>query len=255
MTAVDYRFARSPRWLVSHALVLALIAAMIAAGIWQLARHDSRRERNRTVDARSQVAPVPLAEVTDGDPTADIGDGEQYRRVIVTGEYRVQDEVLIRNRTLDGAPGWWVVTPLVTEDGSAVAVNRGWIPLAYDANEPRPGTEPPVGRVEIVGSVQPSRQAEGIQVADPSSGRLSSLARPDIGRLAQQLDYPLAPFLVQVEPRTGESEVLPTPLPLPALDGGPHLSYAVQWFVFTTIAVFGYPLVLRRVARGEAASA
>ena len=43
----------------------------------------------------------------------------------------------------------------------------------------------------------------------------------------------------------GEPEVLP----LPTLDEGPHLSYAIQWFIFSTIAVVGYPLILRRKAR------
>ena len=42
------------------------------------------------------------------------------------------------------------------------------------------------------------------------------------------------------------------PLGLPAVSEGPHLSYAVQWFIFTTIAVVGYVLLLRRVARDEA---
>ena len=36
---------------------------------------------------------------------------------------------------------------------------------------------------------------------------------------------------------------------LPAPGDGPHLGYAVQWFIFTAIAVVGYPLVLRHVSR------
>ena len=36
---------------------------------------------------------------------------------------------------------------------------------------------------------------------------------------------------------------------LPAPGDGPHLGYAVQWFIFTAIAVIGYPLVLRHVSR------
>ena len=38
------------------------------------------------------------------------------------------------------------------------------------------------------------------------------------------------------------------PLGRPELSEGPHLGYAVQWFTFTTIAVVGYALLLRRVA-------
>jgi hypothetical protein len=39
------------------------------------------------------------------------------------------------------------------------------------------------------------------------------------------------------------------------LDEGPHLSYAVQWFIFSIIAIVGYPMILRRTARNEAAAA
>ena len=40
------------------------------------------------------------------------------------------------------------------------------------------------------------------------------------------------------------------PYPLPERSEGPHFAYAVQWGVFTLIAIGGYPLVIRRVARG-----
>ena len=37
-------------------------------------------------------------------------------------------------------------------------------------------------------------------------------------------------------------------MPPPDLSEGPHLAYSVQWFIFSAIAVIGYPLVLLRVA-------
>ena len=43
----------------------------------------------------------------------------------------------------------------------------------------------------------------------------------------------------------------PLPLPTPDLGEGPHLSYAVQWFIFTLIGLVGYPLVLARVAQDD----
>ena len=45
-----------------------------------------------------------------------------------------------------------------------------------------------------------------------------------------------------------DADVL-VPVPQPELDAGPHRSYAVQWFIFATIGLVGYPLILRRVAR------
>lgn len=252
-SAPDYTFARSPKWLLSHVLVALLVLAMIGAGLWQINRHQERADRNATVSARALLDPVPLGSIIDVDAEPEVGEQEQFRRVSVTGEYRIDDEVLIRNRTFDGAPGWWVLTPFVTDEGWAVAVNRGWIPLTFEADAPRPGTEPPSGRVTIDGTIQPARTAEGFQVADPATGQLSTLARPDVARLAKQLDYELSPVVLQLGPE-GSERVLPNPLAAPPLDSGPHISYAAQWFIFTTIAMIGYPLVLRRVARGRAKS-
>jgi len=252
--APDYRFARRPKWILSHVLVAALVLAMLGAGVWQINRHGERSDRNDVVRARSGEAPVDLASVAPPGSSADVGESQQFRRVRLMGEYRVQDEVLIRNRTFDGSPGWWVVTPFVSTDGWAVAVNRGWIPLTFDADAPRPGTEPPTGIVELVGTVHPTRTAEGFQVADPAEGTLTSLARPDVARLAAQVNYPMSPVVVRIDPATVDAAALPMPLAPPPLDAGPHASYAVQWFIFSAIALVGYPTVLRRVARGRADS-
>ena len=35
------------------------------------------------------------------------------------------------------------------------------------------------------------------------------------------------------------------------LDEGPHFSYAVQWFLFATVGVVGYPILLRRELHGR----
>ena len=250
----DYSFARRPKWVLSHVLVALLIVTMVIAGLWQIDRHRDRGARNDVAAARLDVAPVPLAGVAAPGADASVGEEEQFRQVRVSGEYRVEDEVLIRNRSYEGSPGWWVLTPFLTDEGWAVAVNRGWLPLTFEADEPRPGTEPPDGRIEITGTVQPARTAEGFQVADPVEGRLSSLGRPDVERLAQQVDYELSPIVLQLDPASAGNNPQPLPLDLPTLDAGPHASYAAQWFIFTAIALGGYPLVLRRVARGKADS-
>jgi len=253
--APDFSFVRRPKWIISHVLVTALVIAMLIAGIWQINRHFERVERNDVIATRAQQDPVLLASIAPPGTDPEVGESEQYRRVSATGEYRTEDEVLIRNRTLDGSPGWWVLTPFVTNDGWAVAVNRGWIPRSFEADAPRPGTEPASGRVEIVGTVQPARTAEGFQVADPADGILPTLGRPDVARLAQQVDYEMSPVVVRIDPDSVDATALPTPLSLPPLDAGPHISYAVQWFIFSTIALIGYPLILRRVSRGKASSA
>lgn len=227
---------------------------MLFAGFWQVDRHRSRAVRNDTIAARALEAPVPIGEVAPPTAAVEVGQQRQFQRVVATGEYQISDEVLIRNRTFEGAPGYWVLTPLVTDEGWAVTVNRGWISIAYEPDAPRPDIVAPQGRVTVTGTVQPARTAEGFQQSDPQSGRLTSLARADVARLAQQVDYPLSPVVLQVDAPEQPGATQPFALALPALDSGPHFSYAAQWFIFSAIAIIGYPLVLRRVALGKATS-
>jgi len=241
-----YAFALRPRWIISHVLVVGLVVVMIILGFWQLQRLEDRRERNDAIVVRTAEPVVlvnDLVSVSDGFA---VGEALQFRVVQATGVYEPDDEVLVRNRTFDGSPGYWVLTPLRLDDGDAVMVNRGWIP-----NDLETSPAPPSGEVRVQGLVEPTRTAEGLQRADPADGVLTEVSRPDLARLSQQIAYPLLPVLIQLEGQEPAIGDTPRILPRPELNDGPHLSYAVQWLIFTMIAVGGYPLVLRRVARGE----
>ncbi len=237
-------------WLLSHLLVLALVVAMINLGLWQLRRLDDRQDRNASVTSRSELAVEPVAEMLGGLDYRQAAELE-YRRVTASGTYLPGDEVLVLNRSFEGAPGSWVLTPLLLDDGTgAVMVNRGWINFALTQADDRSAVAPAGGPVLVEGVVRATSIAAGLQVADPADGVLRALARPDLERLQRQLDYPILPGYVQLTSQTpAVVGGLPAPVPLPELDEGPHLSYAVQWFLFSTIALVGYPLVVYRLAR------
>lgn len=254
-----YRFVLRPRWILSHLFVLALVVTMVNLGFWQLRRLDEKKAINRRVTARMSTAAVPVSHVltlaTAGrfDRTA-LGqaDAVEYRRVTAMGVYRADQEVLVRSRTLNGVPGSWVLTPLVQPDGVAVVVNRGWV-----ANDGRDESVPararaPSGEVTITGLVQKTQTRGRFGPTDPPSGRLTNLARADIGRLQEQVPEKVLPVYVQLQaqvPRPSANADALQLLPDPSLDEGPHLSYAIQWFAFSALAVGGYPLILRRAAR------
>ena len=246
-----YAFARRPRWVLSHALVAGGIVAMVGLGFWQLDRLDQRQTRNGEVTNRLAQPITDLGALVSPTDGFDVGEDLRFRLATATGEYQPADEVLILNRTFKGAPGYWAFTPLLREDGTAVVVNRGWVPFTPGPGEPRPGTEPPVGSVSVVGMVRETVIAEGLQSAGPAAGVLAALARPDLARLEAQLDYDILPVYLQLESQQPEGTDLPFRLPRPQLGEGPHLGYAVQWFIFAIIGLAGYPLVLRKVARSE----
>ena len=254
---MSWQFARRPKWIVRHLAVLLLVVTMVLLGLWQLRRLDEKREIKATVEARQTQ---PAADVEEVVPAgAAIGDDAveevEHRAVRATGTYADRDTFVVENRSLNGASGGWVLTPLVLEDGTAIVVNRGFIGFDQDGQLVPPPA--PDGQVVVDGVLLESEERGRFGPSDPDSGHLAVLARVDLARVAEQVDYDVLPAYLQrvsSDPdevtEDGAPELVPLGLPEPS--EGPHLAYAVQWFIFTTIAVVGYALLLRRVARDEA---
>ncbi|MEO6988794.1 MAG: SURF1 family cytochrome oxidase biogenesis protein, partial [Aquihabitans sp.] len=81
-----YRFALRPWWILSHLFVVALVAAMLFAGFWQLSRLQEKKDRNVRVAARTSEPVIDVESlVALGD--FDAVDDLEYRMVTASGEY------------------------------------------------------------------------------------------------------------------------------------------------------------------------
>ena len=231
-----------PRWLVVHVVVVALVVLFVSLGFWQLRRLDERRADNALIAANLAEEPQPLAETLErygDDPSA-----LTYRRVTVTGTYRPDDEVLLTPRSVDRRAGHHVVTALETAPGTAVLVNRGWVPFALDT-PPVAQAAPPTGDVTVEGILLPTQEAARYGNRDGGE-RLTYLSTVDVDLLQPQFDVTLYPFSVLLQEQQPPAGDLPIPAQPPEQSEGSHQSYAWQWFSFATIFGVGYPLLLRR---------
>jgi len=195
------------------------------------------------VKERTAATLLPIEEVVTANDQWEIGESLKFRRVTAIGEYRDEDSVLIRNRSLNGAPGYWILTPLFIKEDLAVIVNRGWIPLSAEDFSPET-----VGEVRISGLIRETTEASGLQKSDRPDGVLESFGRVDLKRYQEQLSYGIYPVFIQLEfqePET-QDQGLPLKLEIPNFDDGPHLNYAIQWFCFAAVFAIGYPVVLWR---------
>lgn len=244
---LDFSFLRRPVWLVGHIVALVATVGFALLGMWQLDRHDERSRLDSALEARLSVAPVALdalVQDTGGAPSA-----MEYRRVVLAGTYVVAEEVILQARSLDGRSGHEVLTPLVVGDGSAVIVDRGWVPIDT-LGPPVAVAAPPDGQVEVVGYVRQTQVRSGLGPVDPPDGRLDRISRVDLARLQAQTDLELQEVWVQLAEQVPPQEGLPLLVapPQPG-EGPPHLSYAMQWFAFAGIVLVSYPVLLYRTAR------
>ena len=257
----DWSFVYHAGWICSHIFVAACIIAFVNLGFWQLSRLHGRRQVNAMIEARMASPAVPIQSLVRPHEDYKIANHRDYRQVTVTGHYDNANQMLIRDeQDAQDDPGWWLVTPMILPDGSAVAINRGFVPLtlgesgllATDENGALPQYAPPTGTVTVTGLLFPTQNRSGGPY-DPAAGHLHTLSRVDLFRWQRQVSYPLYPVYVNlVSSKPAQHGAYPEPVPPPSLGDGPHLNYAGQWFIFATLTAIVYPLLLRRVFRNRA---
>jgi surfeit locus 1 family protein len=205
--------------------LLLLIAALIGLGIWQVERLSWKLDLIARVDARvhAESAPPPgqseWAKVNAAD--------DEYRRVKIGGTLQNDKEALVYASTALG-PGYWVMTPLVLADGTAILINRGFVPTEKRDPSTRAGGQVS-GPVEITGLMRMSEpKGSLLQSNDPAANRWYSR---DVSAIAASRGIDdIAPYFI-------DADATPNPDGLPI--GGltiidfpnNHLVYAITWFV------------------------
>ncbi|MDT9592423.1 SURF1 family protein [Nocardioides zeae] len=243
----SFRFLLSRRWVLFGVVVVLLTYLAYVLGQWQFHRLDDRRDRNELVERNEGQAAVDVREIMSPDvpPTAE----QEWAAVTAVGEYAVEDSVVVRYRTRDGAPGVDVVVPLVLDDGSSVLVDRGW--MATDNSGALSGTDtdllpaPPAGEVEITGWVR--RDAEGSSTSVSAQQSTRAISSASIGTA---LDRDVLAGFVDLATESPEAADPLSPPPLPDLGEGPHFFYGLQWWFFGLLAVFGFFYLMYDERRG-----
>jgi cytochrome oxidase assembly protein ShyY1 len=239
---------------VGHIVVLLIAVLFIRLGFWQLSRLHEVRAANARVEAQEAKPVAPLEDVLDPD-SAEPGDA-LYRRVEAVGRYDPSHQVEIRFRDLDERTGEFVLTPLVLADGSAILVNRGFVPLAGSGEGVPLAGAPPAGEVTATGLLLAGERPGTVVERDPATGRATVMSAIDLDAIQAQVPYDVYPAWMALSAQDpAQSSGVPEVLPPPELDEGPHLSYAIQWFLFTAIGLIGWPLLIRRSARDRARKA
>ncbi len=242
-----WRFLIAPRWAGYLALVIVFAIVCSALGTWQLNRRAEALAEVARIDANYDAEPIPLAEAL---PELDAFDVEQRWQVVeLRGEYLTEDEVVVRNRPFSGTTGFEVVTPFRLDNGDVFMVDRGWVAQNSDGR-PSEVPPPPSGEVDVTARL---KAGEGRIAGRTSTGR--EFATIDLEELAERVGAPsyTGAYGILVQDGADAAEP-PLGAPRPERDEGPHLSYALQWYVFALLAFIGlgWAANQERKAREEA---
>lgn len=222
---------------------LALIAIFVALGAWQVQRLAWKTQLIAQVEARVHAAPAPAP--GPGLWAAVSREQDQYRRVAVRGTFDHDRETLVQAVTELG-PGFWVLTPMRTEQGFTVLINRGFVPGDRRAPGSRRAGEV-AGERAVVGLLRITEPHGGFLRANDPAGDL--WRSRDVAAIAAKRG------LVDAAPYFIDADAAPNPGGWPR--GGltvvkfanSHLVYAITWFglALGVVAALGFVL---RVQRG-----
>ena len=236
-----YPFLVTRRWLGLLVVAVLVATGCVLMGVWQVARLADRHERNDLLDRNLTIAPKPVEQVlaVGQDPAEDA----QFLRVRARGTFDLDRQLVVRTRPYEGQVGFYVLTPLLTPAGTALLVNRGWVPPGPDAAVLPDVPRPPSGTVTVTARVRRSEPAS--TTGTPPPGQVTRIDVPGIAATLPYEVYGGYGDLVALRPDPADAPAL---LPAPEPSEGPHLAYAFQWFLFAGLALGGYVVLARREA-------
>jgi surfeit locus 1 family protein len=204
------------------------LLVLLGLGTWQVERLHWKNGLIAERTARTTAAPIPLpAAVSELSPEA-LADLD-YRHAAATGQFLHDREMYLAARTMRGAVGYQVVTPLRQADDSVVLVNRGWVP--GDRKDPAERAEGQVaGTARVEGAIRAPARQHWLQPDNEPAKNVWFWN--DLGAMAQHAG--IAPE--RLVPVFLEAGAAPNPGGLPV--GGQtrvnlpndHLQYAITWY-------------------------
>jgi cytochrome oxidase assembly protein ShyY1 len=230
------------RWFAYAALTAVFGASCVGLGIWQLDRREEKVAEITLIQTNFDATPVALSDLV---PSPASSDPEaEWRPVIVEGTYAAADQVLVRNRTSELGPGFEILTPLVTNDGTVFVVDRGWVEKSASGAGPAAVPSPPDGPVLVT-----ARLRTGERSIPGQSASANLVPTIELGALAERWGVPVySHFYGEL---ITESPAAPAGAPLakPSTSEGNHLSYAFQWMVFAILGIIALLWAIRRERR------
>lgn len=228
-----WAFVFKPQWLAMAVVVgaFAYLCFTVLAP-WQLGKNTKTSRENSQITAALNSDPVPLKDVL---PQQDSAAPEyQWHEVTATGRYLADHQLLARLRLIEGDPAFEVLVPFAVDNGPVVLVDRGYV-------RPEEGSKPPqlealpTGQVTITARLRDSETAPTGREPFTQDGYQQVYAI-DTKQVSGLTGTPLAgSYLQLIDDQPGVLGVIP----IPHLDGGPFLSYGIQWIAFGIFAPVG----------------
>ncbi|WP_395684668.1 SURF1 family protein [Aestuariivirga sp.] len=217
-------------------------AILLGLGAWQVKRLAWKEALIAQLSERAANPPVDL---TSAAALVARGQDAEFLRIRFSGRY-LHPSAMKMIATYEGGQGWTIITPVVSDDGWAVLVDRGRVPAGSLPDITTPG-----GVVEITGVLRIHDGVKGY--FDPDNDPAGNLWHWwDVQAMLKAGQFPpgLKPFpaVVQDLPQQTAADY-PRPDQPKAKLANNHLGYAITWFGLAATLVFVSGFYVRDLRR------
>ena len=239
-----FRFLLQPKWIALTLLAILLQPAFWELSQWQMRRLHDRQASNFEITHNEQAPAIALEKILDSKSNQASADpNAQWRSVAVTGVWLPQKQVLVRKKSYESNLGFWALTPMRTESGQVVFINRGWVAASGSALESPKVSAPPTGPVQVLGRLRMVRDRVTAKPEDLPIGQVDDVQPLEVIPGKQVLSNGYLELTASL-PESRGSDLQPI-LP-PEISEGPHKSYAIQWVIFAILTLVGWGILVRK---------
>lgn len=224
-------------------LALAMFAALLALGTWQVKRLAWKENLIQTIESRIHQPPRALETWFKTEP------GTDYWPVEVEGTFLHSAERHFFS-TYDGQSGYDIFSPLEVSPGTFVFINRGFVP--FDRKEPSTRAEGQItSKVKVTGLARSILKQKPSWLVPDNEPAKNIFYWKDFAAMRDTAGLPTGAKTLEL---FIDADKTPNPGNLPA--GGvtivnlpnSHLSYAVTWYgLAATLAVIWSVLAFRHI--------
>lgn len=219
------------KWLNWVVLVLVFSLACGFLSNWQFNRREAKLAAIALVTENFAKPSVPISDlVKNGDFNVP---ANNWRSVLVSGHYLVEQSLLVRDRPNNGQPGFEQLVPFQTADFGVIFVSRGWI--ATGENHDTPDLIPTVSDSEITLDAKVMTAEPQLSRGAPA-GQIASI-NIDLAMKKTSLSSTFKKSYLRMVSESPRASSPIASMPKPSTEEGNNLSYALQWIMFALMAI------------------
>lgn len=218
-------------------LALLILVGCVVAGNWQFERGMDRRAENAIIKGNITLPAIPFEQSSSIAPRERL-----WRQFLISGQFLSEHEILMRNRYHLERYGFGVATLFRLSDGRQVWIDRGWVSAGASATTPPEVMPVPSSPLRLLVRYR----ADALDAKIQGSFFATGADQSELKRWNEEAAVESEEFYFDL---IGGDFVPEIATMTPNVSDGPHIAYAIQWWFFGLLALFGRFLIAREEAK------